>query len=205
MLNWLYTSVSVGRAACAGSQIFSDVWELDTKLQCAEGLNTCKPTFSDVCSINNHIYQYNDIFRSPSGRTATYQSTNTELADTSRIQTFSDVSIKPARLQTLLSEILRCKSENAWNPPKSIWTHVPCIYIIFSLSSNNWELICAILISCKNDAWIYIKLMFVVLAADLRVIYYFTNYHLSERANQSSPRVRIASYHRSLDTVNPIA
>ena len=59
---WVYarqhTSVSVWGAACARSQTFSDVWGLDTKLQYAEYLNTCKKTLSDVCSINHLTYQY---------------------------------------------------------------------------------------------------------------------------------------------------
>ena len=53
-----HTSVSVGWAACARSQIFSDVWELDTKLQCDEYLNTCKQTISDVCTVNSLMYQH---------------------------------------------------------------------------------------------------------------------------------------------------
>ena len=43
------------------------------------------------------------------------QSTNTELADTSGKKTFSDVSIKPATLQTQRSDIFRRKSEKALN------------------------------------------------------------------------------------------
>ena len=45
------------------------------------------------------------------------QSTNTELADTSGKQTFSDVWFKPAILQTQRTDKIRCKSENAPSSP----------------------------------------------------------------------------------------
>ena len=92
---WVYArqhiSVSVGGAACARSQTFSDVWRLDN---IAEYLNTCKQTFFDVCSINNLTYQYWDIFLYPRRIIATDKSPNTELADSSRIQTSSDIDRK---------------------------------------------------------------------------------------------------------------
>ena len=73
---WVYarqhTLVSVGRTACTRFQTFYDVWGLDTN---AENLNTCKHTFSNVCLMNNLMYQYSDVFRCTMLRIALQKST----------------------------------------------------------------------------------------------------------------------------------